>query len=67
VFISVTTVPAAAVASVALVEGRLDEAHSSILQLAVNLGGIVVAAAPILLVGLRFRRRRHVGRRLSNG
>jgi uncharacterized hydrophobic protein (TIGR00271 family) len=67
VFISVTTVPAAAFASVALVEGRFDEALSSILQLAVNLVGIVVAAAFSLLVSLRFRRRRHASRRLSRG
>ena len=67
VFISVTTVPAAAFASVALVERRFDEALSSVLQLAVNLVGIVVAAAFSLLVGLRFRRRRHIGRPLATG
>jgi uncharacterized hydrophobic protein (TIGR00271 family) len=57
VFISVTTVPAAAFASVALVEGRFDEASSSALQLVVNLVGIVVAAALTLLIALRLRRR----------
>jgi uncharacterized hydrophobic protein (TIGR00271 family) len=57
VFISVTTVPAAAFASVALVEGRFDEAASSALQLVVNLVGIVVAAALTLLIALRLRRR----------
>jgi uncharacterized hydrophobic protein (TIGR00271 family) len=57
VFISVTTVPAAAFASVALVEGRFDEAASSALQLVVNLAGIVVAAALTLLIALRLRRR----------
>jgi uncharacterized hydrophobic protein (TIGR00271 family) len=67
VFISVTTVPAAAFASVALVEGRLDEALSSALQLLVNLVGIVVAAVLGLLVGRRARRRRGRGRRLSRG
>ena len=48
VFISVTTVPAAAFASVALVEGRYAQAVQSALQLAVNLVGIVVAAAVVL-------------------
>ena len=67
VFISVTTVPAAAFAAVALVEQRYDEALSSVLQLAVNLVGIVLAAALSLLVSLRFQRRRHVGRPLSDG
>jgi len=57
VFISVTTVPAAAFASVALVEGRFDEAASSALQLIVNLVGIVVAAALTLLVAMQLRRR----------
>ena len=52
-----TTVPAAAFASVALVEGRFDEAASSALQLVVNLVGIVVAAALTLLIALRLRRR----------
>jgi uncharacterized hydrophobic protein (TIGR00271 family) len=67
VFISVTTVPAAAFASVALVEGRLAEAASSALQLAVNLVGIVVAAVLSLLVTLRVRRRARRGRPLSTG
>ena len=67
VFISVTTVPAAAFASVALDEGRNDEALASALQLAVNLVGIVVAAAISLLVGLRFRRSKHVDRPLAAG
>jgi uncharacterized hydrophobic protein (TIGR00271 family) len=57
VFISVTTVPAAAFASVALVEHRYDEALSSAVQLLVNLVGIVLAAALTLLVALRLRRR----------
>jgi uncharacterized hydrophobic protein (TIGR00271 family) len=50
VFISVTTVPAAAFASVALVEGRFAQAGQSVLQLVVNLVGIVIAAAATLLV-----------------
>ena len=60
VFISVTTVPAAAFASVAIVEHRLDEALSSALQLVVNLVGIVIAAALGLLTAQHTRRRRHV-------
>jgi uncharacterized hydrophobic protein (TIGR00271 family) len=67
VFISVTTVPAAAFAAVALVEGRYDEAAYSALQLLVNLVGIIVAAVAGLVVGLRFRRRRHVDRPLAEG
>lgn len=67
VFISVTTVPAAAFASVAAIEGRFQEALWSVVQLAVNVVGIVVAAALSLLVAMRFRRRRNVGRPLSEG
>jgi hypothetical protein len=52
----VTTVPAAAFASVALVEGHFAQALSSAVQLAVNLVGIVVAAALALMVA-RARRR----------
>jgi uncharacterized hydrophobic protein (TIGR00271 family) len=65
VFISVTTVPAAAFASVALVEGRYVQAMQSGLQLAVNLVGIVIAAAVVLLLA-RSRSERG-GRRLSAG
>jgi uncharacterized hydrophobic protein (TIGR00271 family) len=65
VFISVTTVPAAAFASVALVEGRYVQAMQSVLQLAVNLVGIVIAAAVVLMLA---RRRSERGRRrLSAG
>jgi uncharacterized hydrophobic protein (TIGR00271 family) len=65
VFISVTTVPAAAFASVALVEGRYVQAMQSGLQLAINLVGIVVAAAAVLMLS---RRRSQRGRRkLSAG
>jgi len=64
VFISVTTVPAAAFASVALVEGRYLQALESALQLAVNLVGIVVAAAVVLLLA---RRPRRGSRKLSAG
>ncbi|MHA6625506.1 DUF389 domain-containing protein [Pseudonocardia sichuanensis] len=64
VFISVTTVPAAAFASVALVEGRYLQAIESAIQLAVNLVGIVVAAAVVLLLA---RRPRRGSRKLSAG
>jgi uncharacterized hydrophobic protein (TIGR00271 family) len=64
VFISVTTVPAAAFASVALVEGRYVQAMQSGLQLAVNLVGIVVAAAVVLMLA---RRSQRGGRKLSAG
>jgi uncharacterized hydrophobic protein (TIGR00271 family) len=64
VFISVTTVPAAAFASVALVEGRYVQAMQSGLQLAVNLVGIVIAATVVLLLA---RRSRQGGRKLSAG
>ncbi|GHG46776.1 membrane protein [Sinomonas cellulolyticus] len=50
VFISVTTVPAAGYVAVALVLGQEDRALGSALQLALNLGGIVVAAILVLLV-----------------
>jgi uncharacterized hydrophobic protein (TIGR00271 family) len=53
VFISVTTVPAAAFASTALVEGRYAQAGGSALQLLVNLVGIVVAAVAVLIVSRR--------------
>jgi uncharacterized hydrophobic protein (TIGR00271 family) len=65
VFISVTTVPAAAFASVAFVEGRYVQAMQSAAQLAINLVGIVVAAVAVLLLS-RGRSRRG-WRKLSAG
>ncbi|SDN69750.1 DUF389 domain-containing protein [Allokutzneria albata] len=56
VFISVTTVPAAGYAAVAAVLGDWGKALESSAQLAVNLLGIVVAAA--LVLWLRYRRNR---------
>ena len=67
VFISVTTVPAAAFASVALVEGRFAQALESAAQLAVNLVGIVLAAVVVLLLSRRSRSRMQGLRRLSAG
>ncbi|MEJ8277700.1 DUF389 domain-containing protein [Pseudonocardia spirodelae] len=67
VFISVTTVPAAAFASVAAIEGRWSEAGQSVLQLGVNVVGVVVAAALVLLLARSRSRRRGADRALSDG
>jgi uncharacterized hydrophobic protein (TIGR00271 family) len=67
VFISVTTVPAAAFAAVALVEGRYAQALGSALQLVVNVVGIVVAAVAVLLVSRRTLAPGRSTRRLSSG
>lgn len=49
VFISVTTVPAAGYVAVALVLGEYSKAAGSAMQLALNLVGIVAAAAAVLV------------------
>jgi len=73
VFISVTTVPAAAFASVALIEGRFAQAGGSALQLLINAVSVVAAAAMVLLLSHRTRRgrqdpgHRYRSRRLSSG
>ncbi len=67
VFISVTTVPAAAFASVAAVEGRWGEAVSSVRQLLVNVAGVVVSATLVLLLARWHSRRRGADRTLSEG
>ncbi|MEU4668455.1 DUF389 domain-containing protein [Amycolatopsis sp. NPDC023774] len=67
VFISVTTVPAAGYAMVAAVAGRWDRAGYSILQLFVNLLGIVVAAAIVLILRRRKQRSGDLLRPLSRG
>ncbi|MEJ3654818.1 DUF389 domain-containing protein [Actinomycetes bacterium KLBMP 9759] len=67
VFISVTTVPAAAFASVAIVEGRFAQAGGSALQLVVNIIGMVVAALAVLLLSGRLPRGIRSRRRLSSG
>jgi len=56
VFISVTTVPAAAFAVVAVTVGDWWKASESALQLLVNLVGIVVAAVLVLLLRTRHSR-----------
>ncbi|MGH3980419.1 MAG: DUF389 domain-containing protein [Pseudonocardiaceae bacterium] len=66
VFISVTTVPAAAAAVVAATTGDLPRSLQSATQLLVNLVGIVLAAA--LVLALRTRRRAgRPGRPLARG
>jgi uncharacterized hydrophobic protein (TIGR00271 family) len=67
VFISVTTVPAAAFASVAFVEGRYGQALQSAAQLVINLVGIVIAAAAVLMVSRWNQRRGRSLRPLSAG
>lgn len=68
VFISITTVPAAAYAAVAVVEGRWVEAGQSVLQLVINVVSVVVAAALVLVLTKRSRHNRlDRGRRLSTG
>jgi len=58
VFISVTTIPAAGNAAVALVLGEFGEAGGSAAQLAINLVGIVASAYLVLLAQARLTRRR---------
>lgn len=65
VFISVTTVPAAGYAAVASVLGQWDRCGWSVLQLGVNLVGIVVAAGTILW--FRRRQARRADRPLATG
>jgi uncharacterized membrane protein len=67
VFISVTTVPAAGYAMVAAVAGRWDRTGYSLLQLLVNLLGIVLAAAVVLLVRRRKQNSSALLRPLSSG
>ncbi|MEW9528979.1 DUF389 domain-containing protein [Microbispora sp. NPDC049125] len=50
VFISVTTVPAAGYMAVALALGRWTEVRGSLLQLAVNVAGMVIAGAVTLFM-----------------
>jgi len=66
VFISVTTVPAAAFAVVAATTGDWRTAGESTLQLLVNLGGIVFAGAVVLLLRTR-RAARDPSRPLAQG
>ena len=66
VFISVTTIPAAANIGAALVAGLPAEALGAAVQLVVNIACIVVAAVAVLLVQRRTsRRRRAAGARAA--
>ncbi|GAB3442416.1 DUF389 domain-containing protein [Actinophytocola sediminis] len=67
VFISVTTVPAAGYASVAAILGEWSRFFESTRQLGVNLIGIVVAAAVVLLVRRATWTSRDAGRPLPTG
>ncbi|MDQ3790625.1 MAG: DUF389 domain-containing protein [Actinomycetota bacterium] len=67
VFISVTTVPAAGYASIAVILGEWNRAAESIAQLVINLVGIVLAAALVLLLRRATWTTRDAGRPLSNG
>ncbi|PVZ11853.1 uncharacterized protein DUF389 [Actinomycetospora cinnamomea] len=60
VFISVTTVPAAGFAAVAVVLGDWGRAASSLLQLAVNVVAIVCSGVVVLLLVRAVRRRRRL-------
>lgn len=65
VFISVTTVPAAGYVAVALVLGEQGRATGSVLQLFLNVAGIVVSAAVVLFVYRVVRRKRPAPTRYS--
>ncbi|NVM96449.1 DUF389 domain-containing protein [Arthrobacter wenxiniae] len=65
VFISVTTVPAAGYVAVALVLGEPGRAGGSALQLLLNVAGIVISAAAVLLAYRLVRRRRPAPTRYS--
>ncbi|MFI9009416.1 DUF389 domain-containing protein [Actinosynnema sp. NPDC053489] len=67
VFISVTTVPAAGFAAVAAVLGEWDICLQSVAQLAVNLTGVVMAAALVLALRNRRGAVRDLGRPLAGG
>jgi uncharacterized hydrophobic protein (TIGR00271 family) len=67
VFISVTTVPAAGYASVAAILGQWPQFFGSVGQLAVNLAGIVLAAAAVLVVRRASWREGDTARPLSPG
>lgn len=67
VFISVTTVPAAGYAAVALILGQWGRFASSVGQLAVNMVGIVLAAVVVLLLRKGSWQVDDPGRPLSTG
>jgi hypothetical protein len=63
----VTTVPAAGYASVAAILGEWSRCIESVGQLAINLVGIVVAAALVLILRRDTWRSHDAGRPLSTG
>jgi uncharacterized hydrophobic protein (TIGR00271 family) len=67
VFISVTTVPAAGYASVAAILGDWNRSFESVLQLVINLVGIVFAATVVLLLRRATWTTTDAGRPLSDG
>jgi uncharacterized membrane protein len=67
VFISVTTVPAAGYAAVAAILGEWSRMLGSLGQLAVNLVGIVLSAAVVLVLRRAGWRAVDPGRPLSSG
>ncbi|QFU88696.1 DUF389 domain-containing protein [Amycolatopsis sp. YIM 10] len=67
VFISVTTVPAAGYAVVAAVLNEWGRCIGSVVQLVINLMGIVVAAAVVLMLRRRGQRKASTERPLSRG
>ncbi|MGC7100263.1 DUF389 domain-containing protein [Amycolatopsis lurida] len=67
VFISVTTVPAAGYAVVAAVLNEWGRCIGSVVQLVINLVGIVVAAAVVLMLRRRGQRKASTERPLSRG
>ena len=67
VFISVTTIPAAGYAAVAAILGEWSRFFSSVGQLVVNMIGIVLAAAVVLLLRRGSWRVADPGRPLSTG
>lgn len=62
VFISITTVPAAATIALTLAVGAWDEAGASAIQLGINLLGILIAGVATLAVQTLLSRRRRVPR-----
>lgn len=67
VLVSVTTVPAAANAGVALAYGRMDTFGGSLGQLAVNVAGIIVAGIGTLAVQRALYERRRAAHRAQDG
>ncbi|MFF2372163.1 DUF389 domain-containing protein [Agromyces sp. NPDC058110] len=63
VFISITTVPAVGTIGLTLAVGAWDESVAALVQLAINLAGLLIAGTATLFVQLHVGRR--IGRRLA--